>query len=301
MKTKEPLLVIVPLIICVVAVVIAYNSTISVRKLKRSSEEEIQLLKNKVTKLAAEFKSINEMLANKSPKGNMRITAGGTKQTKDWLTMLDNDLQKIEKTLSQTGLNLLATNEVDPVLFKEMFAEFSDKKELQTYQEQLKTFNTELHEYDKDKYDAKIAELYQNAKSMMGRRGNSDTREKAFNEMLDKYPDSYSTGMLIAERAIGASFRGKTEDIEKYYKMINDNDNFQDIVIDWGAEAVPTIQYQLANRYINDGRIDDAKKILIDLEEKGGDGYILAPSSGRRRPTWQKKSDIINDLNQKLY
>ncbi len=301
MKTKEPLLIIVPLIICVVAVVISYNSTISVRKLKRSSEEEIQSLKSEVTKLAAEFKSINEMLAKQLQKGNVRVTAGGTGQTKDWLTMLDNDLQKIEKTLSQTGLDLLATNEVDPVLLKEMFAEFAEKKELQTYQEELKTLNTELHESDKEKYDPKIAELYESAKFMMGRRGDRDKRAKAFEEMLDKYPDSYSTGMLIAERAVGAGFRGKTEDVEKYYKMLNDNDNFQNIVIDWGAEAVPTIQYQLANKYISDGRIDDAKKMLIDLEEKGGDGYIFAPSPGRRRPTWQKTSDIINDLNQKLY
>ena len=290
----------VPLIICVVTVVISYNSTISVRKLKRNSEEEIQSLKSEVTKLSAEFKSISKKLENKSLKKTNRTTVDGN-QTKNWLTMLDNDLQKIEKTLNQTGLDSLTTNDVDPILLKEMFAEFSEKKELQTYQEELRTLNKDLHESDKEKYGSKITELYESAKFKMGRRNDSVKREKAFEEILDKYPDSYSTGMLIAERAIGAGFRGSTEDVEKYYKMLTDNDNFQNIVVDWGADAVPTIQSQLANKYISDGRIDDAKKILLSLEEKGVEGYILAPSPGRRRPSWQKTSDIINDLNEKLY
>ncbi len=300
MKTKEPLLVIVPLIICVVAVVIAYNSTVSVRKLKRSSNEEIQSLKTEITKLADKLKGISEKLAKQSRKVVVQSAGGGSGQTKDWLNMLDNDLQKIEKTLSQTGLNSLATNDVDPVLLKEMFAEFSDKKELQVYQEKLRTFNSELHESDKNKYNAKIAKLYESAKFLMGRRGDRDKREKAFEEILEKYPDSYSTGMLIAERAIGASFRGKTEDIEKYYKMLNDNDEFKNIVVDWGAEAVPTIQVQLANRYIGEGRIDEARKILNELEDKNDNSYILAPTPGRRRPTWQKTSDVINGLNNKF-
>jgi len=300
MKIKESILVMFPIIVCFIAVIISYNSTISVRKLERGSTEDIQLLKNEILNLASEVKNINAKLSTQSKKVVMQLHDKNPNQTKDWLDLIDSDLQKIEKTLSKTGLDLLATNDVNPVLLKEMFAEFSEKKELETYQKDLRNYNSELHESDKNNYDPEIAKLYETAKFKMRRGANRENQETAFKEILDKYPDSYSAGMLIAEKAIGASFRGKTEDIEKYYKMLNDNENFGNIVIDWGAEAIPTIQSQLANRYISEGRIDEAKEILDKLGERDENSYILAPRPDRRRPSWQKTSDIVNGLNNKL-
>ncbi len=300
MKTKEPLIIIVPLIVCIIAAAIAYKSSVSVRNVKTSSEEGIHSLKSEVAKLAGELKSINEMLAKQSKKIVLQSADDGPGQTKDWLSLLDNDLQKIEKTLSKTGLDLLATNDVDPVLLKEMFAEFSEKKELETYQEKLRAYNTELHKSDKDKYDVEIAQLYESARFKRRGRGENKNRDEAFKKMLEKYPDSNSTGMLIAERAIGAGFKGSIEDSEKYYKQLTENDNFENIVTDWGAEAVPMIQFQLANRYIKDGRIDDARSLLNELEAREGESYVLTPSPGHRRPTWQKTSTVVDGLMKRM-
>ena len=299
MKAKEPLLIIVPLIICAVAVVIAFNSTIKVRKLKRSSDETFLSLKNEITKLAGEIKNINENLTKQSKKVGFQAADGGTGQTKDWLNLLDSDLQRIEETLSKTGLDQLATNNMDPVMLKEMFTEFSEKKELQTFQDELVSLNFELHEDDKNKYDPEIAQLYKDARTR-GQKNDKKIREDAYNTLLKKYPDANATGMLIAEKALRSGFRGKLEDTEKYYKQLTDNDNFQNIVTDWGIDAVPTIQYQLASRYIKEGRVDDARKIISELEAGSSDGFMLVPGKGRR-PDWKKTSQAIIDLNNKAY
>ncbi len=301
MKAKDSLIIIVLFAVCVTAALIAFNSTISVRKVKRTSEEEIRALNTEVAKLAAELKSINEKLGEKNQTIIAQSESSSPDQTKDWLSLLDNDLQKLEQTISKTGLDMLATNDLDPAVLKEMFSEFSDRKELETYQEKLSVLNSELHEADRNKYDAEIAQLYETARMRWGRRGDRKEREAAFKQMLDKYPDSYSTGMIIAEKALHSGFRGRLEDTEKYYKMLADNENFQNIVTDWGVDAMPTIQCLLANKYIQEGRTEDVRSMLEELEKMDGESFMLVPRNGGRRPgrpTWKKTSKVVNKLRK---
>ena len=123
-------------------------------------------------------------------------------------------------------------------------------------------------------------------------------RMTAFNAVLEKYPDSYAAAKLISERAFVSALRNRDiQETEKYYDMLmaNDNDHFRNVVTDFGMEAVPAIEHNLARLYLRDGRIDAAKSMLDSLESNYPQSFVImrTPLSGRQLVPVQEAIDIM--------
>jgi len=304
MKNSQQSLV--PVIItvsaCLIAVIIAFHSIGVTKDLRIKSEQDFQKIFSTLVKISNRLNSISNKLYSSQPKFIAKTSDNSGGQTKDWLNLLDSDLGKMENLLAKTGIDQLATNEsVNASMLSEMVEEYAQQKKESDFKEMLKKNNDEFHKADKEKYDEKITALYDKAKFRWRNRNNKES-EKAFNTMLKEYPDSYATGMLIAEKAISSGFRNNLDDAEKYYNMLSENKNFDNIVVDWGIEARPAIQYGLANKYIEQNRYDDAKKLIDDLQQYGSDDDYIFVRSGRRGRgmSWKPKSDVISSLNKKL-
>ena len=296
--------VIIAVTACLIVVITAFYSMNSIKGYKSKSDDDFQKVFSTLTKISDRLNIISNKLYSSKPKfivknSNLPVESGD--QTKDWLNLLDGDLQKMENMLTKTGLEQLATNkDVSASMLGEMVEQYAEQKKEQDFRKSLTQMNTDFHAADKEKYDEKLTELYNKARARRRNRNNKES-EEAFNTMLENYPDSYSTGMLIAEKAIRASFRNNVGDMEKYYNMLAENDNFNNIVIDWGIEAQPALQYHLANKYIDEKRYDDAQKMIEQLEQSGGDDDYISVRSGRRGgPSLKPKSEAISTLNSKL-
>ncbi len=298
--------VIIAVTACLIVVITAFYSMNSIKGYKSKSDDDFQKVFSTLTKISDRLNTISNKLYSSKPKfivknSNMPVESGD--QTKDWLNLLDGDLQKMETMLTKTGLEQLATNkDVSATMLGEMVEQYAEQKKEEDFRTTLTQMNTDFHAADKEKYDEKLTELYDKARTRRRNRNEKES-EEAFNSMLKDYPDSYSTGMLIAERAIRSGFRDNTKDMEKYYNMLSENDNFNNIVIDWGIEAQPALQYHLANKYIDEKRYDDAQNMIEQLEQHSGDdGYVFVPSGRRRRGGTSLKpiSDAVSALNSKL-
>ena len=298
MKKENSLLFII-LIISIIAVIFSVRSI----KTSKQTEKEIKKLSLSLMNFYDNFAALSNKICSLKPKLIAKNSAPKIPQDNrinDWLNLLDDDLGKMENLIDKTGLKDLATNEtVSASLLKNMVEEYAQQKKQEDYKKTLMKLNEDFHNADNEKYDEKVAQLYEKAKFRF-RGGNNEEREKAFKELTENYPDAYATGMIIAEKAIGSVFRNNIQDAEKYYQMLDENENFDDIVIDWGFKAKPTLQVSLANKYIQEGRYDDAKKIINELENNSEDEYIFSHTGRRAGTGWKPKNDIINSLKNKL-
>ncbi len=197
---------------------------------------------------------------------------------------------RLRQILESTGLDLLAEMEdLDPSILKELYDERAGKKEIDAVRAQLRGKNKELHQADKNRYDEELASLYERARFRGMRNISREDREKAFQDMLLKYPDAYATGMLVAERALFSAYRRNTTEGEKYYRMLQENSNFSDVITDRGIEATPNVAYNLASQYIREGRTEEANRMLDALKNDYPDSLLFVRTRGRGM-TWRTVS-----------
>ena len=297
---KENTLLLIVLFISIAAIIFA------IRSIKTAKQAEFQLKKldSALAEINSNFLALSNKLCSAKPKLVVKKSVERMQpdnRIDDWLNLLDDDLGKMENLLAKTGLQDLATNEkVNATLLKDMVQEYAQQKKQEDYKKSLMKLNEEFHNADKEKYDEKLSDLYKKAK-FRWRGGNEKERENAFKELTENYPDAYATGMVIAERALGSVFRNKIDDAEKYYNMLAENENFDQIVVDWGFDAKPTLQIALANKYIEQGKYDKAKSLIDELEKSSADDEFIFSHTGRRMGTgWKSKTDAINLLKNKL-
>jgi hypothetical protein len=209
-------------------------------------------------------------------------------------------VKRLERIVESTGLEQLAANEdMDPTLLSEMYTEFADRRQTVIQREQLLQINTALHKADEDRYPPELSALYEQAR--LRRRGDANRQEsdRAFAELLTKYPEAYATGMAIAERALFSGFRRNIADAEKYYDMLRENENFSNIVTDRGVEAMSNIEYFLVRQYLRQENSDDALVLIESLEKNYPDSLVFTRrSAGGRR--WQTVSEVIPSLRLKV-
>ncbi len=249
-------------------------------------------LSNTLAHLEKEF----ARLARPAARGTAMTDGKAGQRIDGTLAALCDSLMRIEGVVDSTGLDALTTNEnVDPSVLQEVYDDYVQRRRLTEYHDRMREANTQLHNADREKYDTAVRELYNRARSRGRRNRNNAERDKAFEEMVADYPEANATGMLLAERAIRASFRGETAELEKYYDLIQKNEDPASIVTDRGMRAMPTIEYYLARRYVNEGRYDDARPLIESLEQEfpGSFLFVIQPGS---RPRWQPASTAATRL-----
>ena len=209
-------------------------------------------------------------------------------------------LKRLEQIVDSTGLNKLADSEnMDPERLQKMVDEYAYREQVIAHRQRLLDVNQQLHRSDESSFDPELDSLYQLARQRGRGEASAAERDNAFNEMLEKYPDAYATGMVIAERALVAAFRQNTNDLENYYNQLSANENFSGIVTDRGLEAMPNIQYNLARQYIKEGRIEEAG-LLIENLEKNYTGSFLAVRSRGRRPNLVPAGQVVERLRRQI-
>jgi len=124
----------------------------------------------------------------------------------------------------------------------------------------------------------KLVSLYDSARpSASSNRSTEETekRSEALDQMVEEYPDAYTTSVAIAENALDLALQEDVASVESYYQMLTQNAGYSDVVTSQGVEAVPVIQTYLARQYIESGKTAEAAAILDNLEASYGDSVIM--------------------------
>jgi hypothetical protein len=247
-------------------------------------------------------------LATQSAARVARVAAAVPDEDQDMvnsLLALEGSVSRLEQIVDTAGIESVATNDnIDPAALREVLDEYTQRRTVEALQAALRTRNTEQHLADKQKYGEEIAALYDKARFRWDRgrgrgRDSREERDAAVKELTEKYPDSYAAGMVVAERAVGAMFHGNYTDVEKYYEQISNNRNHDAVVTDWGFEAVPTLQYNLARYYIEQNRRGDAERLLNSLEKNYGNS-LLPPMGPGRDHSPQTAARAAQELRQRM-
>ena len=286
-------------------------------------QKQVMALDTRITELTGKI----DKMASRSSRASAALANVSTDDlSPDALVALNDAMYKLEEIVDASGLKTIATNmTVDPTIMKDVYDEYYDRKMVTTYRDNMRDMNIAQHNADKELYGEDVDKLYEAAHARFGRGGgrrggqnnqdNQDNqdqqaaeqaREQAFTDLVEKYPDANATAMLVAERAMGSMFRGNMEDAEKYYSMLTQNPQSTEVVTDWGMKAVPTMQYYLANQYIENGQTDKAL-VIIDQLANSSDDMIFGGGGGGRGgrgggggPRYQKTSEAVSELRQRL-
>lgn len=266
-------------LICLTSIFFSYRVYISSKKLVMEYRDDLAALRQSYAELEKQYisaeNSIGPSLFKKPPLATRSENESDSGQRKK--------VQQLAEIISSTGLDQLAANEdLDPTILSKIYEDYALQDMVSSYREQTLARNRELHQLDRSQYNEELMALYDRARLRRRGAGNPEDREKAFNEMLAKFPDAYATGMAIAERGLRAAFLRKGNDVEEYYNRLSENNKFQNIVTDRGMEAMPNLENYLARRYIREGRFEDAQVFIESLESKYANSFIISRGPNRR-------------------
>jgi len=286
-------------VICMASIFFSYRVHVSSRKLVTEYRDDLSALRQSYEELEKQLTAITSkqnLFQNKSAqnnlgsgplKGRFRISGSDDASASDPRTQV----QQLAQIISGTGLDqLAASGDLDPTILSKIYEDYALQDMVNNYREQILARNREHHQSDRSQYHEELMALYDRSRLRRRGAGNAEDQEKAFNEMLAKFPDAYATGMAIAERGLRSAFMRNTNDVEEYYDMLSANDKFSSIVTDRGTEALPNLENYLANRYIREGRVEEAQIFIESLESKYANSFVLSRGPDRRLkwvPAWQ--------------
>ena len=281
---------------CIVAGVIGSRVIKDVEAMKKvvTGEEDRELRKriNVLESRLGEVKaSIGQMNAKTGTGASLSTAVKGegmSAEVSDILVAMNDSLFQLEQIVDSSGIKAFATNEmVDPLILKEVYDEYHEKKLVKTHREKMEEMNDTFHVADNESYDEELQKTYEKARFHWGKKDKPEMRKKALDELLETYPDAYATGMILAENAMVSAVKNDLAGAEQYYSMLADNSNFSEVVTDWNLKAVPTMQYYLATQYIEKNRIDEAYRMINELE-RNNETMVFVGGEGSKYQTMQK-------------
>jgi hypothetical protein len=287
-------------VVCIISIIFSYWVYVSSRELVTQYREDLLALRQSYADLEEQFATENlfqNKSAEKKIKQSLKKKSGISSGSED-IPASDQGkkIQELAHIISSTGLDQLAANEnLDPAILSKIYEEYSLQDQVSNYREQNVARNREQHQLDQNQYEEELMALYDRARLRRRGAGDAEDREKAFNEMLAKFPDAYATGMAIAERGLISAFRRNGDDAEAYYSMLRENEKFSNIVTDRGTEAMPNLENYLAYRYIQEGRLDEARIFIESLESKYASSFVLTRRADRRLK-WIPASQAAENL-----
>ena len=292
------------IVICAITAIYSYHAYDLSRDIQKAHQQSLDTLHHNVARLEATLTEINHLLGAAEDQTDRTVAGLNSKKLKTrgsqpFGAQLQT-LRQMEQILDSTGLAQLAENDnVDPSILQQMYDEYAQRNQIASYQQQLLQKNREYIDDDRKNYGEDLMSLYELARLRRGSDTDRETRQKAFEEMLEKYPDSYATAKVIGERAVRSAFRRNTAAAEEYYNLLRQNDKFATVTTERGMEVLPNIEHYLAQQYLQDGKIDDARVLRDSLELNFSDSYILTrePGSGWK---WLPVSQAVSKLDQQI-
>jgi hypothetical protein len=261
----------------------AYNSA---KKTKKQFAASVQNLRQDMVRLDSRIKAFEKLLeetqASTTPsnlKGvpKAKLSANSKNKTQKIVTT-------VQGTKRQNQLDMIAN--IDPDVILELHDERVKENEIESELDYLRGISGEQRQFDKNKYDEEINELYRKTLSRrFGGNLSEEERLDALNELLEKYPDSYAAAKAVSTKAIESVMRSNLEAAEGYYDMLlaSQASKADRVVLDSGFEAVPTVEHVLAYAYYRSGRTEDVKTVVKSLEENYSDSLFRVRSRGGPR------------------
>jgi hypothetical protein len=296
------------------------------------SSGKLDLLSSRITKLEIQLRDISSTLKNLTEAEERRATVAERIKLEDntpeslneYIVAINDAMYKLEEIVDASGLKSIGTNlAADPTILKNLYDDQARRKREREFRTAMNELNSSQRQADQERYGEDFQTLYEATRFQFRGRGgrggrNQDQnmtreerqaafekaqadREKAAADLIEKYPDSYAAGTLIAETGIRAAFRDNLEEAEKYYSMLMDSDTRAQAVTDRGMKAAPTMQYALANQYIEAGRIKEAEDLIYQLEQSGEDMIMTGGGRGRRgRGGYQTTTEAAERLRERI-
>ena len=280
-----------------VALFFSYSAYVASNRAEKNFKQSLGELAQDLSSLKTQLAAVkNRAEENSGHRYSITGKAVPDRGQRDTAVKDRTAIRRLEKIVESTGLEQLAENKnMDPTILSELYDEYAERKQVSQIREQQLEKNREFHQADADQYGQELMALYERARLRRGAGADRQERDNAFAELIAKYPEAYATGMAIAERALVSSFRRNTSEVEKYYDMLRDNENFSHIVTDRGVEAMPNVEYYLARQYLRQGDNDNALALIESLEKNYPDSLLFTGrrGSGRR---WQPVSQVVTNL-----
>jgi len=279
-------------VICMASIFFSYRVYISSKMLVTEYRDDLSALRQSLEEHEKQYKSAENNVGQSPLKKSLLSSRSEDESASDHR----KKVQQLAQIISSTGLDQLAVSEdLDPTILSKIYEDYALQDLVSNYREQTMARNSELHQLDRNQYNEELMALYDRARLRRRGAGNAEDQEKAFNEMLTKFPDAYATGMAIAERGLRSAFLRKGNDVEEYYNMLRENDKFHNIVTDRGTEAKPSLENYLAYSYIRQGRVEDAQVFIESLESKYANSFIVSRGPNRRLK-WIPASQAAENL-----
>jgi tetratricopeptide (TPR) repeat protein len=303
-STKYYSLIIIGVIFSVAlcaALFFSYSAYVSSNRIEKNFKLSLGELEQEVNGLRTQLAAVKNRTEDNAPQrydGTAKYVT--EKSKKDTVVGEPSAIRRLENIVESTGLDQLAENQnMDPKILAEIYDEYTDRKQVVQRHEQQLEKNRAYHNSDSAQYGEELMALYERARLRRGAGGDRQESDSAFAELLANYPEAYATGMAIAERALVSGFRRNTSEVEKYYDMLRENENFSHIVTDRGVEAMPNVEYFLARQYIRQGNSEDAMALIESLEKNYPDSLLFTRRMGSG-PRWQPVSQVVANLRREV-
>ncbi len=294
--------------VCVVAVIVSYRAHNASKQLQKEYRYEMETLRREITKLKKDLIASTNKIAQTRAQSTETTShqSSDTKQTTDKTALEKTSvlqkeaLTRLQQIIESTGLDQLAMEEnIDPDILREIYDQYAERKQVASHRQHLLERNNQLLSDDAKQYDEEVNTLYQQAHLRRRRDLFDKEYEKAFKQMVEKYPDAYATAMVIADRALFSAWNRNTADVEKYYDMLqgSTNENFLKVVTERGVEAVPNIEHYLVRQYMREGRNEEAAYFIESLERNYPENLLFVRRPGSR-PGWESVSQVVPILKQ---
>jgi len=284
----------------------AYNST---KYIEKKFTASVQNLKQEIDRLESRIEEFGKLIkrsrtypsASNAKDDSQAIRDLRSRANRETIDSQKDQLKQMNAVKESTGIDQLsATGDIDPVAIQEIVEEHIKKKEMQSQINYLREINVEQRQKDKDLYGDELNDLYRRSlPSRFGNKISDEEREKALNELIDKYPDSYAAAKAVAIQTMVSARNNNVERAEKYYNMLNDVQTIRtdNVVLDNGLEAVPAVLHNLAWAYYRTGRTEDINMVVQLLEENYYDSlYRMRTRGGFRLVTGE---DAINRIRRR--
>ena len=283
------------MVVAVVATVLAVaGSAIAYRALSAAQNAEAASKKSLLA-MEERLHQLELRLATRGESVPVQSEGGGR---------LSARLDRLEKVISGTGLDRLSdTGKVNPEFMARVYDKYQHATNVDKQRQTLVQRNRDLHRMDHDKYGSAIEALYAQARSNVS--GKSDTpatqeSNRALATMIEQYPNTNSTGMVLAERGLESALALNASDVQQCYTTLRNNENFANVVVDSGIEAVPALETYLVHDDIQNGNLGEAQTLVEDLQKSYGNSIIPERSPDSDQETWQPVAEVAAELAKQI-